>query len=255
MITFSKLGRLGRLGNQMFQIASTIGVARASGQNFAFPYWKNYDHAERFGSKEDIDVQKYFANPLPVLDTTIDYRFQEYHYYWGYRKLYLPQGNWDLQAHMQSEKYFKDVEDEVRWYFEPFSPIVLYNICAIHFRFGDYDNHYHPYLSHRYIDDALMEFDTDQEFLVFSDDVEKAREYFELHRQRKINYWPTKDTMTDFYAMRSCRHFIISNSTYSWWAAWLGIAPDKKVVCPKVWHGSHTGLEPDDIPAENWIII
>jgi HemY protein len=39
MVTFLDLGKMGRLGNQMFQIASTIGVALQNGKDFSFPDW------------------------------------------------------------------------------------------------------------------------------------------------------------------------------------------------------------------------
>jgi hypothetical protein len=57
----------------------------------------------------------------------------------------------------------------------------------------------------------------------------------------------------DHRLMSGCRHFIISNSTYSWWAAWLGRAPEKTVIAPRQWFQAATvpaGL----IPPE-WITI
>ena len=44
MVTFANLGRYGRLGNQMFQIASTIGIAKANGYEYAFPESVSYTH-------------------------------------------------------------------------------------------------------------------------------------------------------------------------------------------------------------------
>ena len=75
MITFNELGRYGRFGNQMFQIASTIGLATKHGYEFGFPYWMNYDHRLRFGSKENIDIQFLFKHPLPLAGETDCDRF------------------------------------------------------------------------------------------------------------------------------------------------------------------------------------
>ena len=56
-------------------------------------------------------------------------------------------------------------------------------------------------------------------------------------------------TLRDFYLMVNCSHFIIANSSFSWWAAWLGKAPDKVVICPEI--GVWTG----DFYPEEWIKI
>ena len=47
--------------------------------------------------------------------------------------------------------------------------------------------------------------------------------------------------------MRLCAHQIISNSSYSWWAAWLNSNPSKVVVCPAKWKGK------SDMMPEAWI--
>ena len=56
-------------------------------------------------------------------------------------------------------------------------------------------------------------------------------------------------------AMAACDHHIISNSTFSWWGAWLNPSPAKQVVRPSVWWGARTAhLEDADICPESWQI-
>lgn len=252
MITFAQLGKYGRLGNGMFQIASTIGIARRFGYQFAFPEWKNHDHKTRFGSTEDIDIQKYFLNPLPFTDDPT--KFPDYPMQWGYHGDYIPD-NVSLSGHMQSERYFKHCEQDIRHYFRMKDPYPKSDWCAIHVRLGDYDDNYHPRLTMEYYRKAMSHFHESTNFLVFSDDKWAATEMF----GNKATVFAGGDYMDDFTMMRSCKHFIIGNSTFSWWPAWLGEDPDKKVIAPSNWFGAAWGSNyktmADDIYAGNWIVI
>jgi len=257
MLTNSSIGRYGRFANALFQIAAVIGIARKSCQPYGFPPFINWDHKERFGSTEDIELDKYFVNPLPRL--AVDYpQLIKREYTWGYHDIYLPAGNWDLAGHFQSEKYFKHCIDEVRHYFtmkDEFSP---QDVCAVHVRLGDYDNKYHPRLTAEYYKLAMSLFPVGQKFVVFSDDPDCA---FEITKDLRPNGYifqsKEQDYINDFKLMKACKHFITGNSSYSLMAAILGEHPEKKIVCPSNWFGPAWSIpmETKDLYPENSIVI
>ena len=90
MITFSKLGFKGNLGNQLFQIASTIGIAEKNGQPFSFPVWQ---------------YSKFFENQFPVtsLEDVFEVLKEEKFNYYEWK---LAEGNYAIDGWLQSERYF-----------------------------------------------------------------------------------------------------------------------------------------------------
>jgi hypothetical protein len=252
-VTYNQLGRYGRFANQLYQIAGTIGIARKNGFDFAFPQWKNYDHAERFGSHEDIDIQKYFENPLPVYKGP---QLPDRFVHWGYNDVKLT-SSCSLSGHMQSIKYFEHCLDEVRWYFKMKDEYPQNDFCAIHVRLGDYDDRYHPRLDMRYYGPAMEEMPKGTKYLLFSDDKHEARKMFYDANGFNIEMDVFEGgTMESFRAMKSCRHFIIGNSSYSAMAAILGEAKDKRVIAPSPWFGpKYTDITGNDIYCSDWAVI
>jgi hypothetical protein len=253
IVTYQQLGRMGRLGNQMFQIASTIGIADRNGYDYAFPEWKNYDHLERFGTIEDIDIQKYFINPLPVYNGHV---LQDQFVHWGYWPVRLTGNPISLSGHMQSEKYFLHCSNLIRHYFTMKDEYHDNDYCAIHVRLGDYDDNYHPRLKIDYYSRAMDSFPMGTKFTVFSDDIQAASKMFSgCYLSCNIVGFVNQDTITDFKLMKSFKHFIIGNSTYSWWAAWLSNQPGKQVIAPSNWFGQIAGLSSKDLYCNNWKVI
>lgn len=253
IVTFSQLGRYGRFANMLYQIAGTIGVARKNNFDFAFPPFKNYDHAERFGSTEDIDLQKYFVNPLPVYKGP---QLPDQFVHWGYHDVKLRQSV-SLSGHLQSFKYFAHCFDEVKYYFRMVDEYPIQDYCAIHMRLGDYDNAYHPRLDESYYLPAIEHFGSDQKFMLFSDDKDAAYKLLKKHiGGARLILNDMGDYINEFKAMKSCRHFIIGNSSYSAMAAVLGEAPDKKVIAPSPWFGpKYTEITGKDIYCDDWTVI
>lgn len=70
---------------------------------------------------------------------------------------------------------------------------------------------------------------------IFTDDIKwvKSRPWFDEYMTVVSEY--TSSAVIDFELLRSCSHFIISNSSFSWWASWLSEFPDKIVVSPNSW--------------------
>ena len=234
MITFLRLGKYGRLGNQMFQIAGTIGIATKSGLDFGFPDWQNHDHKTRFKSPEDISIQKYFKTPLPKLDPHADY--PEHGVKWGYHEI-LATDKISLWGHFQSEKYFKHCRPIIQKYFELKTPTSMKGIEV--------------QKNMKYYEPALAQFPADWPVLVFSDDIPTTKHYF----GNSVDYAEGNHYMEDLYLMSQCQHFIIGNSSFSWWPAWLKDNPTKKIIAPKNWFGPVCKADPKDIYAEGWIII
>jgi len=241
MVTFGQLGKYGRLGNQMFQIASTIGIATKLGYEYGFPQWVNWDGFDRFNTTENINVFEYFANPLPRCYVEYPDRF----IHWGFNGFLVPD-NVSLSGHMQSEKYFEHCKELIKHYFTMKDEYEKNTFTAVHVRMGDYGDDYHPVCGMDYYRNAFNVIPGP--YMVFSDDVVKAKEMF----PNKETCFFDGDTYDSFKKMKSCKNHIIANSTYSWWAAWLA---GGQVVAPQKWFGASAGLSADDIYAEGWTVI
>lgn len=164
-----------------------------------------------------------------------------------------------LNGFWQCERYFPDVSQLLRSEFtlkEPLPPsapnlarLQRPNSVCLHVRLGDYLRPEGAFLAFADLDyyrraiAEMVQRVPDAHFFVFSDDIGWCMETLQIdHPHSFINFdpGPTKPAQV-LSVMSHCSHFVISNSTFSWWAAWLGNAADKIVIAPKGWFANERG--------------
>jgi hypothetical protein len=260
MIGFNHIGRHGRLGNQMFQYAALRGIAETKGYEFCIP--------ESTFKNEWEDHQLFEAFTLPNLKTK---KFLSANYYqetqFNYSQEYVNEcpDNVNLFGYFQTEKYFSHIADSIREDFT-FKPQVL-NPCkeafdfdqaiSIHVRRTDFVEKSidHPLCSVEYYETALSKFDSDLPVLIFSDDIEWCKEQ-ELFKPDRFMISESNWNLVDMCLMTMCSHHIISNSSFSWWGAWL--SGSDNVIAPSRWFGDSgytANNNTEDIYCFNWKLI
>ncbi len=163
-----------------------------------------------------------------------------------------------LEGWLQRTDYFSAVKtqlSEALWLKEEIAPrgelVDQLRTCesvAVHIRRGDMVlNPNFVTLDSSYYKSAVDRIQTrkkNAQFFVFSDEPEKARELFSqiqcsvtfiTGQSESLGYYGTKGDYVDFELMRHCRNFIVANSTFSWWPAYLSANPEKMVVAPREW--------------------
>ena len=260
MISFSNIGNMGRFGNQMFQLAATVGIARKIGLDPVFPlerFEENPGPDSYSGCKllECFDIPMDLIKPSNQIEIRHIYYEREFSY--NRETENIPDLT-TLSGYYQSEKYFNHVEDEVRKIFTFRKEIIdsasSYNInkngVSVHVRRGDYlgSPDHHPTQTLEYYKEAIKKFDSNSNFYIFSDDPEWCRNNMGIENSTIIE---SNNPYIDIYLMSKCDGHIIANSSFSWWGSWL--ANSKKTIAPLRWFGPSLPHETSDIYCKNWI--
>ena len=264
MIGFDYLGKAGQLGNQMFQYAATKGIAVNRGYEMCIP-----DHDEVFhdgiGNFLKIELDKPFTIPSRrgIVGGSV---VQEQGFHFNEDLFENCPDNVSLYGFFQTEKYFKYIEDEIRQDFkfnskiqgecEPIDEEVFdQSPIALHIRRGDFliNSGNHHNLSLEWYEKALSKFDPDREVILFTDDPFWASAQ-ELFKPDRFLLSEGNSSYHDLYLMTQCSDFIIANSTFSWWGAWL--ANYGRVVAPSKWFGPNNAhLDTKDLYPDHWEIL
>lgn len=259
-ITQKNLGGGGRLGNQMFGVASVLGFAEKHNLTPMIPEWK---YSSCFKNKALM------AN-LGKTEPTQHYH-EPYFHYTPIEFEDLGQGAGDhkvfnLHGYFQSIKYWDHCQELIKEQFQPSEELFVKcaerlfgygKICAIHIRRGDYvDNPFYAQLGVDYYRAAIEEIKGKvNHLLVFSDDIEYCKKLFVGFSSIEVEFIEGQSDIEDLFLMSKCDHNIMANSSFSWWGAYLNSNPDKVVIAPKAWFGEDTVLDTKDLYLPNWIVL
>jgi hypothetical protein len=259
---------IGGMGNQMFQIAACIAYAKKHGLEYhipvktqnshsSAPYFENYWNPDWDEKKESVyyDEPNFHYDEIPLIN--IDPNKQ----------------NLILRGYFQSYKYFEDWDFGGLFWSElsgiPYAnrdqtlniPHKKLNSVAVHVRKGDYELYptKHPIVSVDYISSALNQFKEkgiDQVYF-FSDNPDWCAQFAHM-RKLSCSVIFEYDPIKSFLNLMSHDHFILSNSTFGYWAAmmnqWLWPASVGTVVYPGNWFGSdYAHLDTKDMCPPEWI--
>lgn len=171
-----------------------------------------------------------------------------------------------LDGYWQSEGYFKDIESVIRTDLEIVPPadssnremarrIAACNAVAVHIRWFDHPGgetatHNASLAYYRRAVDEIERRLDDPHFFVFSDDPQAAIRVVNLPEDEATCVSHNKgddNAHADLWLMTQCRHFIIANSTFSWWGAWLAKSDNMCVIAPAV---KTTGITSWNFPGQ-----
>ncbi|MCK4797120.1 MAG: alpha-1,2-fucosyltransferase [Spirochaetes bacterium] len=163
-----------------------------------------------------------------------------------------------LDGLWQSQNYFKDVEEIIRKDLSIIPPVDRENqsmaeyirdkeSVALHVRWFDAPNSNNKSMnnvSEDYYRKAIVLMEKkirNPHYFVFSDNLELARANICLPEGRVTYVYHNQgdeNAYADLWLMSQCQHFIVANSTFSWWGAWLSNNLNKVVVCPNFQNNS-----------------
>lgn len=134
---------------------------------------------------------------------------------------------------------------------------------AIHVRRGDYvenknNNEFFGTCSIEYYKkaiDFILSKIPNAKFFIFTDDPDYAKLNFNFLSETILVSDNQRSEIDELNLMHLCKHFIIANSTFSWWGAWLSRNLNKIVITPKQWYKNSEANEKCKIIPKDWMKI
>lgn len=255
----------GGLCNMLFQMSATFAFAKENNTEASFPnliHHLNYLNNETTHNPKLNYANEYLqlfqnCNVSQFLPTTpiLNYPF---HY-----ESFIPPNNSCVNGFFQSEKYFVKYKNDILNYFtipeniknniDSLLSTLPKHFNVIHVRLGDFLKNptYHFNLPLSYFFNSIEKLNSNLPYLIFSDDIEICKQHFKGNNYIFIEN--NKDYI-DLLLMSHGQNYILSNSTFGWWGAWMN-KNCKKVFAPSNWFGPNLKhLNTDDLIPKTWEI-
>lgn len=251
----------GRTGNMMFQIAHGFVKSLEYNRQFVVP---SEESSSKHLEKNLFRKLDFLISKIPPPETS--------KHIWGsftYDKVDEPSNDVPTvyAGWYQSEKFFGNYSQVIRDLYSPTYEFIQKAttdfpflkdsvVAALNVRRGDYLTQptRHPVITIDYINEAYKQLPPHDKLIIMSDDIEWCKANVKLPNSIFIEsskYWDHEG----IWLLSLCNHFIISNSTFSWWGAWLSKSNNKVVIAPSVWFGPDVIDNPKDIWCDSWIKI
>ena len=265
MIGFNLLGNLGRIGNQMFQYASLRGISANNNYDWCIPPKQVFGTQDPNVRKSDRSIYDCFKlEHLKNKGFLNGDLFEESSFHFDEDLFNNCKDNISLSGYFQTEKYFKNIESEIREDFQFIDSIYEVSknffdstfsddVISLHVRRGDYiTNPNHPVQPLSYYKNSLDNFE-ELPVLVFTDDPAWAKSQ-EIFNDDRFLISDGGDSGVDLCLMTLCKYHIIANSSYSWWGSWL--AKSEKTIAPKYWFDADCSRHnTKDLYCDHWVIL
>ena len=245
---------MGGLGNQLFQISNLLSLSKDYNYKAVIP---------KLNKSLSIfkDRPVYWNSLFADLPLGKQYKYYKKHIESNeYKKITLNSENTILCGYYQSYKYFHHNKDII---IEKLFPNKIINdikikykffsnkTVSLHIRRGDYLklSNIYKVLDKSYYEKALTYVPKEAKKIIFSDDIDFCKILFKDFTNIEFIENDIED-YKQLILMSLCTYNIISNSTFSWWAAYIN-QNNKKIICPENWYYTNNII---DIPID-WIKI
>jgi len=259
----------GGLGNQLFQYATAFALAKNLKTDMSVDISAAVNYKVHPLRLTELNCSAPFDEKLPLIERfllhprLIQFSSKVISRYYlepnlKYNKsLQETADNKLLIGYFQSEQYFKNYRAELLKEFFPQREFSSYqqslikkikngNSLSIHIRRGDYvtnldANNTHGICNQEYFSKAIQylvkqkKISEKTKVFIFSDDIKWCKENLKFLYETEFVNGDINCPELDMWLMSYCTHNIISNSTFSWWGAWLNTNSNKCVIAPKQW--------------------